>query len=102
MLGLVAPHVHCRLKYVKRTFKVQAILMTAYHHSSLPFLFKCMNLVVLNLERKLKRLPEDPIFAISSTLLQYGLAFYLQYLAHWPEYFQVIESPTGQIMGYSE
>ena len=35
------------------------------------------------------------------TLLQYGLAFYLQYLAHWPEYFQVIESPTGQIMGYS-
>ncbi|KAK2551763.1 N-alpha-acetyltransferase 20 [Acropora cervicornis] len=30
----------------------------------------------------------------------YGLAFYLQYLAHWPEYFQVIESPTGQIMGY--
>ena len=35
------------------------------------------------------------------TLLKYGLAFYLQYLAHWPEYFQVIESPTGQIMGYS-
>jgi N-terminal acetyltransferase B complex catalytic subunit len=30
----------------------------------------------------------------------YGLAFYLQYLAHWPEYFQVAESPSGQIMGY--
>ena len=32
----------------------------------------------------------------------YGLAFYLQYLTHWPEYFQVAESPTGDIMGYSE
>ncbi|XP_059473918.1 N-alpha-acetyltransferase 20 [Neocloeon triangulifer] len=30
----------------------------------------------------------------------YGLSFYLQYLAHWPEYFQVAESPSGQIMGY--
>ncbi|XP_031562454.1 N-alpha-acetyltransferase 20-like [Actinia tenebrosa] len=30
----------------------------------------------------------------------YGLAFYLQYMAHWPEYFQVIESPSGKIMGY--
>jgi len=30
----------------------------------------------------------------------YGLPFYTQYLAHWPEYFQVLESPTGQIMGY--
>jgi len=30
----------------------------------------------------------------------YGLPFYMQYLAHWPEYFQVLESPTGQIMGY--
>ncbi|XP_048579497.1 N-alpha-acetyltransferase 20 isoform X2 [Nematostella vectensis] len=30
----------------------------------------------------------------------YGLSFYLQYLARWPEYFQVLESPTGQIMGY--
>ncbi|MCL4142603.1 UNVERIFIED_CONTAM: hypothetical protein GTU68_002842 [Idotea baltica] len=30
----------------------------------------------------------------------YGLLFYLQYLAHWPEYFQVAESPSGVIMGY--
>lgn len=32
----------------------------------------------------------------------YGLSFYMQYLAHWPEYFQVAESPSGEIMGYSE
>lgn len=31
----------------------------------------------------------------------YGLSFYTQYLAHWPEYFQVAESPSGEIMGYS-
>lgn len=30
----------------------------------------------------------------------YGLPFYMQYLAHWPEYFQVAESPNGEIMGY--
>ncbi|XP_064600655.1 N-alpha-acetyltransferase 20-like [Liolophura sinensis] len=30
----------------------------------------------------------------------YGLPFYLQYLAHWPEYFQIAESPTGEVMGY--
>lgn len=32
----------------------------------------------------------------------YGLSFYTQYLARWPEYFQLAESPSGQIMGYSE
>lgn len=31
----------------------------------------------------------------------YGLFFYTQYLSHWPEYFQVAESPSGEIMGYS-
>lgn len=31
----------------------------------------------------------------------YGLPFYMQYLAHWPEYFEVAESPSGEIMGYS-
>lgn len=31
----------------------------------------------------------------------YGLSFYMQYLAHWPEYFQVAESSSGEIMGYS-
>ncbi|XP_018900483.1 N-alpha-acetyltransferase 20 [Bemisia tabaci] len=30
----------------------------------------------------------------------YGLSFYMQYLAHWPEYFQVAEAPNGDIMGY--
>lgn len=30
----------------------------------------------------------------------YGLPFYLSYLAHWPEYFQVAESANGRIMGY--
>lgn len=30
----------------------------------------------------------------------YGIQFYLQYLSRWPEYFQVAESPSGQIMGY--
>lgn len=32
----------------------------------------------------------------------YGLSFYMQYLAHWPEYIQVAESPSGEIMGYSK
>lgn len=32
----------------------------------------------------------------------YGLSFYLQYLAHWPEYFQVLEAPNGDIQGYSK
>jgi hypothetical protein len=27
-------------------------------------------------------------------------SFYVQYLAHWPEYFQFAESPSGEIMGY--
>ena len=30
----------------------------------------------------------------------YGLTFYLQYLARWPEYFTVAENPAGEIMGY--
>ena len=30
----------------------------------------------------------------------YGLSFYLQYLARWPEYFMVAESPSGSLMGY--
>ncbi|NXI39180.1 NAA20 acetyltransferase, partial [Galbula dea] len=32
---------------------------------------------------------------------QYGIPFYLQYLAHWPEYFVVAEAPGGELMGYS-
>lgn len=34
--------------------------------------------------------------------LQYGIPFYLQYLAHWPEYFIVAEAPGGELMGYSK
>ena len=30
----------------------------------------------------------------------YGLPFYLNYLAVWPEYFKVYESPSGKLMGY--
>ncbi|XP_078491433.1 N-alpha-acetyltransferase 20-like [Ciona intestinalis] len=30
----------------------------------------------------------------------YAVGFYLQYLAKWPEYFMVAESPGGDIMGY--
>uniref|UniRef100_W5NJS1 N-alpha-acetyltransferase 20 n=1 Tax=Lepisosteus oculatus TaxID=7918 RepID=W5NJS1_LEPOC len=31
----------------------------------------------------------------------YGIPFYLQYLAHWPEYFIVAEAPGGELMGYN-
>jgi len=30
----------------------------------------------------------------------YGIGFYLQYLARWPEYFLIAESPAGDAMGY--
>ena len=39
---------------------------------------------------------------ICLNICQYGLPFYMQYMAHWPEYFQVAESPSGEIMGYSK
>lgn len=39
---------------------------------------------------------------VSSAGLQYGIPFYLQYLAHWPEYFIVAEAPGGELMGYSK
>ncbi|CAH1790971.1 unnamed protein product [Owenia fusiformis] len=47
----------------------------------------------------------DDMFKFNSVNLDrltetYGLPFYMQYLARWPEFFQVAESPTGQIMGY--
>uniref|UniRef100_A0A8D1T561 N-alpha-acetyltransferase 20 n=2 Tax=Sus scrofa TaxID=9823 RepID=A0A8D1T561_PIG len=35
-----------------------------------------------------------------STEGKYGIPFYLQYLAHWPEYFIVAEAPGGELMGY--
>lgn len=47
----------------------------------------------------------DDMFKFNSVNLDpltenYGLTFYLSYMAHWPEYFQVAESPSGDIMGY--
>lgn len=50
--------------------------------------FKCDDLFKFN------NVNFDPLTEI------YGMSFYLSYLAHWPEYFQVAESPTGKIMGY--
>ena len=32
----------------------------------------------------------------------YGVQFYLQYLARWPEYFLVAESPSNDIMGKNQ
>ncbi|NXO50039.1 NAA20 acetyltransferase, partial [Aramus guarauna] len=48
----------------------------------------------------------DDLFRFNNILLlnrapQYGIPFYLQYLAHWPEYFIVAEAPGGELMGYS-
>ncbi|NWQ81268.1 NAA20 acetyltransferase, partial [Columbina picui] len=44
------------------------------------------------------------IFSLTApfTASQYGIPFYLQYLAHWPEYFIVAEAPGGELMGYSD
>ncbi|XP_077996597.1 N-alpha-acetyltransferase 20-like [Glandiceps talaboti] len=47
----------------------------------------------------------DDMFRFNSVNLDpltetYGLPFYMQYLALWPEYFQVAEAPNGDIMGY--
>ena len=35
------------------------------------------------------------------TPAQYGLTFYQQYLAKWPEYFLFAEGPGGACQGYS-
>ncbi|NXL11312.1 NAA20 acetyltransferase, partial [Mesembrinibis cayennensis] len=48
----------------------------------------------------------DDLFRFNNILLlnpapQYGIPFYLQYLAHWPEYFIVAEAPGGELMGYN-
>ena len=50
--------------------------------------FRCTDLFKLN------QINMDPLTET------YGLSFYLNYLAVWPEYFKVIESPSGQLMGY--
>lgn len=42
------------------------------------------------------------LFCLTFDPPQYGIPFYLQYLAHWPEYFIVAEAPGGELMGYSK
>lgn len=32
----------------------------------------------------------------------FHLPFYMQYLARWPEYFEIAEGPSGRPMGYSK
>ena len=53
----------------------------------------------------LRRFKCDDLFRFNNVNLDvltetYSMGFYLQYLAKWPEYFQVTESPSGQLMGY--
>ena len=43
----------------------------------------------------------EPDTAACVCLAQYGLHFYLQYLAKWPEYFLFSEGPGGACQGYS-
>ena len=50
--------------------------------------FRCTDLFKLN------QINMDPLTET------YGLSFYLNYLAVWPEYFKVMESPSGRLMGY--
>uniref|UniRef100_H2ZQQ9 N-alpha-acetyltransferase 20 n=1 Tax=Ciona savignyi TaxID=51511 RepID=H2ZQQ9_CIOSA len=50
--------------------------------------FKCEDLLKFN------RVNLDPLTET------YAVGFYLQYLAKWPEYFMVAESPSGDTMGY--
>jgi len=47
----------------------------------------------------------DDLFKFSTINLDaltevYGLGFYLQYMARWPEYFMATEAPNGDLMGY--
>ncbi|KAG9510965.1 E3 ubiquitin-protein ligase HECW2, partial [Fragariocoptes setiger] len=47
----------------------------------------------------------DDLFELNEVNLDpltetYGLSFYLQYLAKWPEYFVACENPTGEMMAY--
>lgn len=50
--------------------------------------FKCSDLFAYN---------DVNVDALTET---YGLAFYLQYLGTWPEYFSAATTADGQIMGY--
>lgn len=48
------------------------------------------------------RTPAPHPTALPRCRLQYGLNFYLDYLAKWPEYCQMAVGPAQQAMGYSE
>ena len=48
------------------------------------------------------RTPAPHLTALARVCLQYGLNFYLDYLAKWPEYCQMAVGPAQQAMGYSE
>ncbi|KAI9208749.1 acyl-CoA N-acyltransferase [Polychytrium aggregatum] len=53
----------------------------------------------------LRRFVADDLFRFNNINLDpltetYGLSFYLQYLAQWPDYFVVAESPGKSLMGY--
>jgi len=62
------------------------LVLQSFTDNVLILMNPCLNLIDSNL---------DPLTET------YGLSFYLQYLAHWPECFQVVEAPNGHIMGYS-
>ncbi|XP_019472957.1 N-alpha-acetyltransferase 20 [Meleagris gallopavo] len=55
--------------------------------------------------RRVRAFTCDDLFRFNNINLDpltetYGIPFYLQYLAHWPEYFIVAEAPGGELMGY--
>lgn len=50
--------------------------------------------------RRSSRGPRPSVCNLDPLTETYGIPFYLQYLAHWPEYFIVAEAPGGELMGY--
>ncbi|KAL7746584.1 N-alpha-acetyltransferase 20 [Sorochytrium milnesiophthora] len=53
----------------------------------------------------LRRFTADDLFSVNNINLDpltenYGISFYLSYLAKWPDYFYVAESASGSLMGY--
>ncbi|KAI9143895.1 acyl-CoA N-acyltransferase [Paraphysoderma sedebokerense] len=53
----------------------------------------------------LRRFTTDDLFNVNNINLDhltenYNISFYLNYLARWPDYFYVAESPNQKLMGY--
>ena len=53
----------------------------------------------------LRQFTADDLFKFANVNLDhltetYNLAFYMQYLVRWPEYFEVAQTPSGRFMGY--